>query len=256
MIRSMKATTMERKIPAYIESSKIVGSPIDYKWDAEIAADLMECENKKLQTAVEKSTFKAGFAIGIAITEWIIWRFEGHAELGDAHNRIEAAWAGVIDPAYVNSLEKELPEDEDIDDKEIVGAPLVATLYKLGEIFSDYTTLNETAPERIVTQAMLARQLIPAKKAFEQWLSASLRRAAEVFPMELSHYNSDTEEYDATYEKPVPRGFFELNSVWTDNASKKALNEFLKSLNPKQNPYLRSAAEMKSSGFKGTPYAL
>src|ERR1700687_2455790 len=133
---------MSRKMPGYISSSNIIGSPINYKWNTEIAADLMERENRKLESAVEKLTFRAGFAVGVAITEWIVWRFEGYADLSDAHNRVEAAWAGVIDPAYVKSLEKELPEDEDIDDKEIIGGPLEATLYTLGEMFDDYSNVN------------------------------------------------------------------------------------------------------------------
>jgi hypothetical protein len=247
---------VSRKIPAYIRDSKIVGSPITYQWDTEIAAELLERENRKLESAVEKLTFKAGFAAGIAITEWIIFRFEGHADLEDAHHRIEAAWAGVIDPAYVISLDKELSGDEDIDDKEIVGGPLEATLYALGEMFNDYRNINIASAERVVTQALLSRHLLPVKKPFEDWLSSNLRKAFKAFPLNEALFNSRTEAYNLSHEEAVPREFFESDFVYTHEAVKAALNAMLKEIDPAKNSYLRSAEEMKSQGFKGKPYAI
>jgi hypothetical protein len=241
------------KIPTYIAAAKIVGAPIKYKWNNDLAMDFYDgTENVRLYDAIDASSFKAKMALGIALTEWIVWRFESHADLSDAHRRIEAAWASVINPLYAKNLELEMSAD---DDKEVVKGALELALCLLGEANADYTKGSIYLAETVMKQTQLARHLIPNKKEFENWLSDTLRRTAKVFPRGVD-YDEDTEIYDASHEKAVPRDFFDPAFRYTEGSAEKALSDFLKTLDPNQNPYLCSAAEMKRHGFKGTPYRL
>lgn len=245
---------MPQKAPRYIESAGIIGASIKYKWSNDLAMSFDDAENVRLYNAIDKSNFKAKMAIGALLTEWIVWRFHGRADLVDAHNRIEAAWASIIDPAYVRGLDFELTDRDDFHDKAIVEGPLEIALDFLAVISSRYIEGSIYLAEPIAKQAMLAQHLMPNKKMFSSWLSDILRRTAKVFPREAD-YDEGAGIYDASHEKPVPREFFDPEFKYTDGAAEKALREFLQTLDPGKNPYLRTPEEMKALGFTGTPYS-
>jgi hypothetical protein len=243
---------MPRQAPTYIVSAGVIGAPIKYKWNSDIGLGFYdsEVENIKLYEAIDASNFKAKMAIAVAITEWIVWRFDGHTNLSDAHLRVEAAWASAIDPAYAKDLTLQMTKD---DDTAPVEGPLELALCLLGEIDALYANGNIFLASRIVYPARLARHLMPTKKVYDDWLSATLRRTAQIFPRGPK-YDRKTPTYDASHEKPVPREFFDSALKYSQTASDAALNTFLQTLDPKQNPYLHTPQEMKAKGFKGTPY--
>jgi hypothetical protein len=245
---------MPLKPPKYIETSGIIGAPIKYQWNSDLGLKFFAAKdlNIRMHDAINASNFKAKMGLAIAISEWIIWRFDGHANLNDAHNRIEAAWASVIDPLYSKELSLQMTKDDNVAPVE---GPLELALCLLGKIHGRYCKGNIYLAAPIVNLAMLARHLMPDKKAFDSWLSTALRRAAQVFPRGVT-YDRKTGTYDASHEKPVPREFFDPNWVYTEAAAEAALRAFLQTLDPKQNPYLRTPEEMKAAGFKGTPYSL
>lgn len=105
----------------------------------------------------------------------------------------------------------------------------------------------------VVKEIMLAHRAAPHTKGFDAWVSHIIRRTASVFPRSAS-YDETTEVYDASHEKPVPRQFFDLSFQYSDAAVDDALRDFLKSLNPGANLYLRTPHEMRAAGFPGTPY--
>jgi len=240
--------------PNFIKSTGIIGAPIKYKWNSDLGLKFYAAkdQNARLYKAIDASQFKAKMAIGAAVTEWIIWRFDGHTNLADAHQRIEAAWVSVIDPLYTKNLSLKMKED---DDAAPVEGALELALCLLGEIHGRYAKGNIYLAERIVNQSMLARHLMPEKKPFDDWLSTTLQRAAEAFPR-TTNYDKRTGIFDASGEKPVPREFFDPNFQYTEVHAEAALRAFLQTLDPKQNPYLNTPEEMKAAGFKGTPYTL
>ena len=242
--------------PRHITAAEVVGAPIEYKWNAGLAVSLVEKENARLQSALQTTHFKANLAVGTSLAEWVVWRLHGYVELTDAHHRVEAAWAAVIDPAYVSSLDIELSEDDDFDDKEPAAGPLEATLDALGELFGRYRSLSSTIEEPVIALASLARHVVPNKKSFDRWLSTSLRRASKVFPYDVSRYDKSTDTYDPSYESPVPKEFFEEDFKYSESTGLQVLRDFLESLDPSGNPYLCSSDAMLEAGFRGTPYRL
>jgi hypothetical protein len=245
---------MTRTPPHYITAAGVVAAPINYKWNNDLALKFFAAKdmNIRLFEAIDASNFKAKMAIGTAVTEWIVWRFEGQADLKNAHQRLDAAWASVIHPLYVKDLSVNLTKDHD---KEPVEGPLEIAMYLLGKTEGRYADGIIFLAAPIVNQSMLARHLMPDKKVFDGWLSATLRRAAKAFPRG-PQYDRRMEKYDGSGEKPVPREFFDPGFEYTDVAVEQALRAFLKSLDAKKNPYLRSAKEMKAEGFDGEPYTI
>jgi hypothetical protein len=221
--------------PAYVKAAGVIGAPAKYKWDSDLAMDLDDVENDRLYDAINATSFRAKMAIAAAVAEWIAWRLHGHVDITDALQRVEAAWASVIDPKYAKNLEFQGSAD---DDTERAKAPLEAALSHLGDAYEEYSQGSIYLAEPVMKLAMLARHLAPDKKGFDAWLSETLRRTAKIFPRG-PEYDEDSETYDASSETPVPRDFFEPGFKYSDAANQKAIRQFLENAQAKKNPYLR-----------------
>ncbi|MBD8348189.1 hypothetical protein [Dysgonomonas sp. HGC4] len=108
----------------------------------------------------------------------------------------------------------------------------------------NYIDNEHSSNEDVVRLAIIARHICPDKKLFDNWLRHILKRCIELFP------------YIKLSNKPViPRQFFfekDYNYQSADHI--KIINEFLSSLNYKENETLNSPEIMKEEGFQGTPY--
>jgi hypothetical protein len=221
--------------PAYVKAAGVMGAPAKYEWNSDLAMDLDDVENDRLYDAINETSFRAKMAIAAALTEWIAWRLHGHVDITEALQRVEAAWASVIDPKYTKSLDFQGSAD---DDTERVKGPLEAALSHLGDAHEEYVHGSIYLAEPVMKLAMLARHLAPDKKRFDAWLSETLRRTAKTFPRGVQ-YDEDSERYDASAETPVARDFFEPGSKYSDAANQKAIRQFLENAQAKKNPYLR-----------------
>ena len=240
------------KTPIYIQDAKVLGAPVKFQWDSKIALGLYAAkdQNARLYETIDLLNFKAKMAVGIAITEWIVWRFEGLADLVDARQKITAAWASVIHPGYTKTLYRKMTK---VDYTKVEESAVELTLCVLGKADDRFKKGDIYLTEHIVRQAMLARYLMPNKKAFSDWLSETLRLSAQAFPSDVE-YDFNTGIYDASHEKPVPREFFDPAFNYTEEAAVEVLRNFLHSLDLTENPYLNSPEEMKKTGFPGAPY--
>jgi hypothetical protein len=240
--------------PEYISELGVVGAPLRYKWSNDLALEFYAAkdQNLKLYDAVDLSTYRAVMALGIVVTECIVWRFKGLTNLTDSMNRVEAAWASSLDPTYARSLKIEFTKDND---REFVEGPLELAMRVLNILDTRFRKGLIYLPGTVVKQAILAQHLFPDKKKFSNWLSDLLKRTAEAFPRTVK-YDRKTEIYDASLEKPVPPQFFSTRFTYSEAAARDAWNQFLQSLKPAENPYLRTPDEMIAAGFEGTPYVL
>jgi len=238
--------------PSFVQSSGIVGAPIGYTWNADLALDLygQKDQNPRLYLAIDQASYKAKMSLAVAIAEVIVWRFSGHVDLTDATNRVEAGWASAVDAAYARDLDAEMTHD---DDQFPIEGALELALCVLGEANSAYRTGSIYLAEPVVKLATLAAHILPDKDVFQGWLSSAVRALAQAFPR-TTDYDRASGVYDASHEKPVPREFFDPPFRYDDNAAAAAIRQFLQSLDPQRNPHLRSADEMRAAGFTGTPY--
>jgi hypothetical protein len=220
--------------PSYIKAAGVIGAPLKYKWNSDLAMDLDDVENDRLYSAIDESSFRAKMAIASVLMEWVAWRFQGVVDITDALARAEAAWVSVIDPAYSKSLEFETNAD---DDAEKALAPLESALSDLGDAWTEYVKGSIYLAEPVMKLAMLTRHLMPDKKRFDEWLSTALRRTAKTFPRGVT-YDETSRTYDASGERPVPRAFFEQNFSPSDAAIHDAIAAFLMEAELSKNSYL------------------
>jgi hypothetical protein len=183
--------------PSYLT---IVGGPLTYRWNGDIAMGIAEAEDDALYDAIDAAGFKAKFAVGIVLTEWVVWRLHGHVDLVDAVRLVEAAWAG----ADLAAVEVGNVAD---DDTEPVRGPLLFALANLREIAADYASGNVYLAEIVLRQALLARHVMPYRKEFDRRLAEVLIGTARAHPRGVD-YDEVSEFHDASDEAPVPRSFF------------------------------------------------
>ena len=87
---------------------------------------------------------------------------------------------------------------------------------------------------------------------FTTWLHSRIRKAGG--PYALADDDLDDENSQAIW-KPVPPEFFAPEFTWTTmEAAQARVNLYLAGLTPAINPYLRTAEDMVTHGFDGTPY--
>ena len=239
---------MSYELPKYLSQFDLQNAPRKYKWDSDIAEDLYEVENEKLNAAINKTHFKGTLALSIAAAEWIVARFKNVTDIHDELLTLEAVWAASIDARYAHGFSR---LNKEFDPK--IG-PFSLGNDLLIDTYESYTSLSARIGDRVIPLITVAKHVAPIKKQFEGWLSMMLARLAEYFPMDLSHYDRTTKTYDASYEKPVPRELFDPSATVTGKNSAGLVEQFICTLDPKQNHYLADAETMKRKGFIGEPY--
>src|SRR5438128_12261621 len=91
---------MTLTVPRYVQVSGIQDAAIRYKWDdwnvEEVDMPLEEALQERLHRVSQRAV--AAFTIGTA--EWIVYRFAGLSDDPFPAQRLEAAWAQVVNIRY------------------------------------------------------------------------------------------------------------------------------------------------------------
>ena len=233
----------------------IIDAPVRYRWSNSIACRFEETVNSKLLHAVDLINYRSKMAIGALVSELIMWRFEGLTDIDDGMKKSEAAWACAIDPLYSKDLNYCFTDDHYIHDKDPVFGAIEIALSQLETIQKRYAQGGIYLTASVTILILVARHVFPKKTEFSSWLSDTLQHTENYFKRGMSEKDFySLKSYDYSHEKPCFREFFEPDFVYTDENARDAINRFLQSLDPNENPYLRTPDEMKAVGFSGVPY--
>jgi hypothetical protein len=233
-------------LPAYLTALNLPALPQDYPWDTEwfntFWATTNE-DNPRLSTALGMISLRSTFSLAVACSEWVIARVDGHTDVTDAMLRTEAAWAATLDWRYA---ELPMPDPTPASAPAIYASPLRLAMKLTAyahETIAD--TLRGVYP---CTRglAMLVDHIAGRHPAFGPWLEASLRLAHKHFP--------DDPNTPFEQQPLVPKPFFEPNFIWRDDMAQASLEDYVVTLDPARNKYLRTPAAMQAAGFSGTPY--
>lgn len=234
-------------IPPYIEAAGVRGTSPTFKTDLMSLNLLADVEVPSVDTRTRKSSEQAKLAFSAATTEWVAWRLDGVVDVSDLLNFAEGLWAAVIDYRYFREVEHSAPKSS---------GGLDHVIFRTWQDANSFIRLcprGQGNSKDCVLLAVLARHVLPKSKQeiFKNWLAVVLDRIKTYWAMDLS-----TKGAEARQGPPVPRVAFDPSLEYMPSMDKKLLGDFLASLDPKTNPYLRSPEEMKKAGFPGTPYKL
>jgi hypothetical protein len=242
--------------PSYVPLN-IAVAPLSFAWSNEVALKLDDFDAlpARLVDAVEVINYKGKLALGLACLEWVFWRLEGHTDVADALNRIEAAWATQISIRYARSLNYSGVSNTVMTQGNPDG-PRQSALLRLTYMDIIYRKGKTQMISEAVRCATLAHHVLPADCGFEPWLQSSLKALASAYPCG-SDYDRRARSFDYSAEPPVPRAWLESLTIPADPAAERAaLDAFLRDLKPAANPYLIPANEMCAAGFTGEPYRM
>ena len=242
-------------IPPLLADAGMRGAPLGFKWSEDIALKLFAQSdlNMRLHDAIDRSNYRAKMALGAWLLEWIAWRFEGMTDLTDVLSRAEAAWAAVIDPAYAKSLKFKLSRG--IHAQPSASGALEIAAAHMGSCHARYSSGSIYLAEPVAKLATVLRHVMPDQPTFDRQLSALVERLASAAPR-AGEYDRTTEVYDASAEAPISRAFFEGRVEHQSPEERGEFGTFLDGLANGGNPYVRSAEELKDTGFVGVPFRL
>lgn len=229
-------------IPRVVNDAGVMDAPITYKWP-QSPFDAYGDESPRLEAKIAKISVRGIIALSAGVSEWIAWRLSKHVNDPLLFNYIMAAWANIVDFKYLehkNNPRKTLKWDNWSGP---LREPICATARKLGDAVRaalfDLSIANET-----VYLCNLAELVLPDAKLFRQWRNWAIERLVKI--------TSYTQENELGV--PVPREALDSKYDFKKEMSDQLIDSYLKTLDYKNNPYLRSPEEMTKDGFDRTPY--
>jgi hypothetical protein len=147
-----------------------------YLWDDTRASEDFKTDASGVVERAQAMTLRARIALGVAIYEWLVWRFSGVSTDPMPAQIAEAAWCACVDRRYMDYLE--LDRDEWLGP---VRGPLwCATTWLLPMVF-----FSDDEPEEwqsgLDYLVRLARHVLPHLAPFEVWLDTVMSRLETCF---------------------------------------------------------------------------
>ena len=234
---------MTNLIPKYIVATGIVDALLEHDCDDNDPELMYDEEVPRLEVRISKLSFRATVALAAGFAEWVAWRMSKHSDDQMLFNYIEAIWAAVVDWHYIEP--KDNPEENLLwaNWQGPVRGPMCATASVLSEAVNSAMDEEPASPEA-VRLSNLVEHVIPNVKSFRKWRNQAIDRLTKLYPVD------DNEPTGI----PVPKEVLDPSFDFKPEISTKLIDRYLKSLDYRKNPYLRSPQEMQKAGFKGTPY--
>lgn len=237
-------------IPAHVERAGIVTRELSYSWDEwNVKRYYMGIEPEQL-LRLDALTNKANQGLTDAIGEWIWARFSVLEDDPIPLQFLEAAWAGMIHPAYCLYVET-------VDDA--WRGPVRGPLAVMIDVVNDALFFLAEDP-RVAVRACwlhkLARHVLPATDAFDAWFEACVTRL-ELYHTKVSDGGGEAGLFPdfPGQGNPVPREAFDPSFPYDPRDAPGLLDVFLQSLRPSANLYLRDPVElMDVKDLPGKPH--
>jgi hypothetical protein len=221
-------------------------------------------QGTKLHDALEKLTTCGVATLCAGVEEWLVWRLHESVDVARFLDHADSLIAWECDRRYRDEgpLTGTIPADTPVN--QALGDGVWLIRRATDDEFWDYPA---AAANKAAAAISVVKQTMPdkPKKSFLTWLDWALARAAKLDPRPRKARPkrkdfADDESYRAAlrpiFGNPLPREALNPDADYAPDARERYLASFLESLDWKKNPFLRSPAEMKKLGFKGTPYEL
>ncbi|WP_457334978.1 hypothetical protein [Rhizobacter sp. P5_C2] len=197
---------------------------------------------------MDEATERAKIAFAAGAVEWIGWRLDGVAPDTDLLELAQALWAAMVDIRYWKNLDRGEPESG--------GALewLTFTVWQEAEALMRLSAKAQSNSEDLVHLALLARHVLPksAHGEFKKWLTVLLDDRVGVH-WQLDDASGGREERLGPL---VSREALDPAQPLDEAAIPAQVDVLLRSIDWKNNRYLRSPDELAAIGFSGTPYTL
>lgn len=219
-------------IPSYIDSARIQGAPADYAWGTDAFRAIrypLDTEHPRLAAAFGRVNQRAAMLLMAGLAQWIAWRWPAAEGTSDLLMRAQACIAGSLDLrlAHLTEVTEKLSPATDEGPVQLARA-LLADAWKDYCSDDDWDAVNGWA----FRMALLADYVVTNRLALEGWLSAALRRCAHQCPL------VDDPVSQQALASPA---LLDPDAEASESALQVGIAQYLSSLSPQRNAYLRSA---------------
>ncbi|MEN2401567.1 hypothetical protein GKZ90_0017375 [Flavobacterium sp. MC2016-06] len=240
-----------KKAPDVISESKSIGHIIDYKWTPKLMEKLIDPieENEYLEKILNQIGHKASMALAAATLEWVFWRYKAlSTKSEDIRQRIEAIWSSIENPENTDALIFDAELDHPANG--YINGPIWVSLMNIRIIDILYKKGSNFLQSELIGLVLLARHVTPKKKSFDKWFEDSVSKLTELFPNQnpLMTYDIEDSIYDFSSEPVICRQFFfDPSFEYSEDASKKALLDFISNIDYEKNQYCLKKKEYASA---------
>jgi len=227
-------------VPTYIAAASVASPTIRYvwrDWEENRLYDTTEADEALLERLDELS-YRATLALTIACAEWVVYRYEGLADISMHLQYIEAAWASVVDDRYLRPWE---PSEDDASGP--VLGPLACALLLVQEGI-EATAQESEAGLPVVYVSNLVARVLPDPSPFKAWRDVMIECLLLQAPRDLEDTLGDV----------VPREFFDSTETFSAELVESLTRSFMESLSPRRNPFLHDAQELVELHYDLPPY--
>jgi hypothetical protein len=226
-------------LPRYIAASGCQQGALRYSWDDWDLDQFESPVDESLLARLSAVAQRANVAWCIACAEWICHRLAPHLH-GDPLplQRLEAAWAQVVDARYSHSL---------VADPQLWAGPVkrpVLRALELVDFAVDAMTRDESPAPIGAAISRLTDHLLADPGPFRCWQARTLERLEALYLLDS----------DETLGEVVPREALDPERDFDPRQTEVLVSDFLTRLSREDNPFLLSPSEMLARGFPGVPY--
>jgi hypothetical protein len=249
-----------RQPASYIANANIIGVPLTFKWKG--VREHTGPYHSAVHDRTADLTFRAKVALGAALTEWGLFRLQGHMDIDPVLHRVDAVRAWAIHPLYETA--KYFVPTVNSPPAPSVASELLSLLCLLeNPQYVDKPSMDNGSAQGAAV--FVIRHILPkaARKAFDEWFLAVIDRLHLLFPFPMprvkhSYEYDDEADFRAAQARvrgfPVPPEATDPAFDFRPEMCDPLTDAFLQRLDWKTNPSLRSPDEMKALGFQGEPY--
>ena len=196
---------------------------------------------------------RARMALAVALTEWIVWRFDGLHGRTQPPAFLEVAWCATADPRYMRFFE--VPRTDWMGPVE---GPLWFAITHLRHALSVGVDFPRDLFDGLSFLARLAAYVQPTPAPLAAWLPPVLDRLETTFPLTPDDPLADLFSRDPSSRMGpwVAREVFDPTRTPDRDAGRLFLQGVLDTARQERNPFLATPDELRDARFTGTPYVL
>jgi len=232
---------MTLPVPSYIQRAGIQDRTLRFTWDDQQCEKAYTPLDKAARARLGRLSQRAILAFAISCAEWIFYRFKLVSEAPLLDDYTEAAWAAVVDARYADYYLEPRGEEWQGPDRKPLAVALMLLVDTLVRVESD-----DHPDIGALSLSNLTAHVMTDPRPFHEWRERVVTRLEHLYPL-----NSRD-----TRGEPVPREALDPDFDFKPEMAPALFGAFLKRLDYKANPFLRTTEEMRKLFFESVPYEL
>jgi hypothetical protein len=226
-----------------------------FRWDDARVDDDFTGDASVVLSAALKMSVRARMALAVALSEWVVWRFEGLHARDEPRQVLEAAWCATVDPRYLAFFD--VPREEWVGPVE---GPLWCAMAYLQHGLPKGYELEGDLYDAMELLYLLAVHVVPEPEALERWLGPTLQRLVATYPVSLSDDDGLQDLFDHHIGERLGTllGRDTLDPTLPIDLARdrRFLTQVLTDASATENPFLATPDDLEDEEFQGEPYVL